>query len=246
MTATADIWTQIAALSPKLFLKMQDASGNLADASGNSHTATAVGSATYHATGPDAVNVPFGITVAAGQYFTIAHHADFNWAANGTALLLYKRASATTDAYMFGKTDATLAAPGYSATIHNVGPPDVVNLQNGATSTQETTTAAIVDDTNWHLIGLDKPTGSTDGHIYVDGVSVGINSSALTFTDNALGLAICNLYSGGGFVSAGTYALFAMWQSILTAQNHADLYGGIAFRPRSNIDQLGMLGFFGI
>jgi hypothetical protein len=63
----------VLAMTPDAYWPMQEASGNLTDSSGNSWTATKVGSPTYQVSGPTINGQSFyGITLTNGNYFTVA------------------------------------------------------------------------------------------------------------------------------------------------------------------------------
>ena len=72
----SDFGTAVAATSPSAYWRMDEASGNLVDATGNGHTLTTSGTPTYEATGwaSDGASITFG----ASDTFYMSSHADLN------------------------------------------------------------------------------------------------------------------------------------------------------------------------
>jgi hypothetical protein len=193
-------------------LPMDESSGNITDIIGGK-VGTAAGTPVYNVAGP--IRGHSAININGASDFSFTDHADLDLG-NGPFTIEFwiKRNDITSGTYIIGKTDATLATPGYAIELRN-GTPDTVRLQNGATSSHVNNTADLFADTNWHHVVFSRPLATT-ATMYVDGSSVSVSSSAITFSDNNLALVVGGLYSENSRF-AGSISYLAIYKSALTA-----------------------------
>jgi len=224
-----DYETAVLADSPTVLFPMDESSGNLTDVVG-SKTGTASGSPTYGVAGPMASHT--AIAFSGDDYFSVADHADLDLG-NGPFSIEFwlRRSSITVGSYIFGKTNASFATPGYAVELRNGATFDDVRLQDGSTSSHCYNSAAEIDDTDWHHIVYTRALATT-AIMYVDGSSVGVSTNAKTFSDNNLALVIGALYAGGSAYT-GELAYLAFYKSVLTPTRVAAHYaartgGGLA------------------
>lgn len=211
---------EVLADTPTVFLKMDEASGNLTDSSGNSHTATVTGSPTYHASGPG-TGVPYGITIASGAYFSIGDHADLDLG-NGpfTIEVWVKRGTSSDNGDVLGKADGSATA-GY---IVNMSSTDYARLEDGSTSAHVyPDSATYLNDTSWHHIVYTRAS-ATNAKCYVDGVDRTDVGGAKTFTDNAQSFLVGRGYSAGSSYAGATIAAVAIYKSELSSGRVAAHY----------------------
>lgn len=209
----AGYWDEVTTDAPKLFLKTDEASGNLTDSSGGSHTATVTGTPTYQVAGP-AVGVPYGITIASGAYFTVGDHADLDLG-NGPFSIefWFKRGTDSDSGTILSKADAS-TTPGY---IVQMASTDFVRLEDGSTSAHLTqASAATLNNATWHHVVFTRPSAS-NGKCYIDGTDVTNVAGAKTFSDNANDLLIGRRTVGGSSYAGVTIAAIAIYKSELSA-----------------------------
>lgn len=213
-------WEEVLSDSPKLVLKMDEASGNLTDSSGFGHTATVTGSPTYQVAGP-AAGIEYGITIATGSYFTVADHADLDLG-NGpfTIEFWYKRGSTSDNGAILGKADGTATA-GY---IVSQSATDFLRLEDGSTSSHVfNALAATTDTTNW-LYAVFTRANATNAKLYINATDVTDIGGAKTFTDNNQALLIGRGYSTGGSYDGVTIASPVIYKSELSSARIAAHY----------------------
>lgn len=235
---------EVATDSPVIYLKMEDASGTVADSSGNGHNASATGALTYGANGPKTgtKGIQFG-----GGHLSVADNADLDLGDGPFSIeFWFKRDSDTSQGYLLDKGDDS-TAPGYAVELRE-GSPDNLRLQNGATSSNIVSTGNI-NDANWHHIVITRAAGA-DGTIYIDGVEGHSGSNTLTFTDSNLPLVIGSLSGGTGGV-AGTMSRFAIYKTQLSSTRVAAHFaasmssaGTGSFTANAVIKRLGIGGTF--
>jgi len=91
-------------MSPDAYWPMQEASGNLTDASGNGWTGTKVGSPVYQVAGPTINGESFyGITLTNGNYFTVSDTLTDPSASGFTVSAWIKAPADATYRYIFRK-----------------------------------------------------------------------------------------------------------------------------------------------
>jgi hypothetical protein len=198
---------QVLADTPVGYWKMDEASGNAADSSGNAMTLTAQGTPTYRDTGPGTGN--FGITLvsASTQYFFRADDNLFDLGDILTLEVWYKRSAVQ------GTTQTFICKGGntYHFGIDTANKPffnktDAAGILNA-------TTLAITDTTTWHHVVYTK-NGATS-KMYVDGAdTTGVVTNA-TLADNTNDLAVGA--KNGGVTLDGTLSHVAMYATALSA-----------------------------
>lgn len=208
----AGYWDEVTTDAPTLFLKTDEASGNLTDSSGGSHTATVTGSPTYQVAGP-ATGVPYGITIESGSYFTVADHADLDLGDGPFSIeFWFKRGTDSDSGTILAKADAS-TTPGY---IVQQASTDFLRLEDGSTSSHlYPNSATYLNNTNWHHVVFTRPSAAT-GKLYIDASDV-TDSTAKTFSDNNLDLLIGRRTVADSSYAGVTLAGIAIYKSELSA-----------------------------
>ncbi len=187
---------EVAADSPRAWWKMDDASGNPVDSSGNGLTQTVNGSPTYHAPGPGATAAPFAITmpVYAGSYFT----------RNGASAFLALGDVFTLECWV--KRNAGQGAP--QIQIQKSGTYSMfltsgnnLQLQQQGIQNVADSTTTLTDQTSWHHLVITKNGAAV--HLYIDAVDVTGPVTNATFTDNT---ADVTLAGSGSLAQVALYA----------------------------------------
>lgn len=197
---------QVAADTPAGWWKMDEASGNLTDSSGNAQTLTTHGSPTYQATGPGTGN--FGITFASAssQWFDRTTFADLvdtftlEWwykraATQGTNQDLFNRGS-TTSAHVFMDTANKIQFNRYNA------------------AAIQTSTTALTDTASWHHIVVTKNGATTK--VYMDNVDVTGSVTNSTMTTFSGYIFVGSKNAGSQFLD-GTLSNVAVYTTELSA-----------------------------
>ncbi len=192
---------QVAADSPNAWWKLNDASGNPVDSSGNGLTQTVNGSPTYHAPGPGATAAPFAMTfpvygssylqrngasafLALGDVFTVECWVKRNAAQGATQILVQK-----VGAYYILFTSS-----------------DNLQLQRQGLSNICTSTTTLTDTASWHHLVATKNGAAV--HLYIDAVDVTGAVTNDTFTDTITDLT---------FAGSGSMAQVALYPTALSA-----------------------------
>lgn len=225
----ADWATEALALSPKILLKMDEASGNLTDSSGLGHGATVTGSPTYSVSSGLA-GLLGGITIASGSYFSVADHADLDLG-NGpfSVELWYKRGTDADSGTILSKADAS-TTPGY---IVQQASTDFIRLEDGSTSAHLTqASAATLNNATIHHVVFTRPSGA-NGKLYIDASDVTNVAGAKTFSDNNLALLIGRRTVADSSYAGVTLHGIAIYKSELSGANVTTLYGARNTAPSS-------------
>ncbi len=197
---------QVTADSPTAWWKLDEASGNVADSSGNSQTLAPQGSApTYHVAGPGTgAGTTFGCSfvAASSQAFTKGSAAPLFLADVMTIEVWYKR-SATQGATQ-GFIDKG-ASYGFGMASDNT-----IQFSGGG-QVLATSSGTLTDTASWHHIVVTK-NGSTR-KVYLDGVDVTSLGTNATLADGG-----SDLFLGwrGGY-QTGSLSNVAMYTTALSA-----------------------------
>lgn len=214
----ASFFQTILALGPKVFLKADEASGNLIDSSGFGHDGVVSGTALTYGVSTGLGGAPRMVTLAVGSRITITDHADIDLG-NGpfSIFFLLARASAAAGDEILVKGDL-VATAGYAIEIRN-GTPDTLRLQDGSSATHLNNTGVIFEDTNLHGLSFTRA-AATNAKEYVDGSSVAVSATAKTFTDNNNNLVIGSSSSSISF----SIAAIAIFKTELTAADETAIW----------------------
>ena len=225
----ADYDALVLALNPGCYWRMGEASGNLADSSGNANTAVKYGSPTYGVTGALYGDSDKAISLAgnAADYFEVANSASVNtgdvfsivaWikkAANGVTMAIISRPA---DGYYFYFSSST----------------DKLRLaKQGSTDIVESTAA--ITDTAWHQVAATK-NGATV-HLYIDGVDVTGTVTNRTVVANGGVIQLGrNVIAGFSNPWNGSLDEIAVFPTALTAANITTLYTAGTAAPVPGLD----------
>ncbi len=199
---------QVLADSPAGYWKMDEASGDIADSSGNALTMTTHGGPTYHATGPGTGG--FGITfvAASSQYFEIVDPGSSPLdVANVFSLEMWYKRSATQGTFQW------LLSKGNSAYAMYVDDSNVVTAQSPAQGEIIHANAALTDTASWHHIVCTYNAGTKK--LYIDGADVGTGGGTPTCVDNGASFDI-GATGATNFIN-GSMAHVAVYSTVLSA-----------------------------
>lgn len=196
-----------------LCLPMDEASGNLTDIVG-AKTATANGTPTYSVTGPVTGKTAIQLT-AAGDYFTVADHADLDLGDGPFSIEVWFARDADTATF---QGILNKGVNGYAVAIDAAGAAGFTDLLIGGkrdVSIEVFSDSTIPTDSTWHHYVWTRDGGAAD-LLYVDGVEAGFdNASGQAVEDTASVLEI-----GRETVSyrcAGRIAYIALYKTALSA-----------------------------
>lgn len=218
-TTSSTYWDVVLADSPKVLLKLDEASGNAADSSGNAHHATANGSPLYRVAGPTS-SIPWAITYPSGAYHSIADTADIDLGDGPFTIEGWmRRPTPSANGDILGKADGTATA-GY---IVNMSATDFLRLEDGSTSSHVYNADPVtLDDAAWHHFAFTRAS-ATNAKLYIDAVDVTSLGGAKTFADNAQALLIGRGFSTGSS-SGMTLAGITIYKSELSSARIAAHY----------------------
>lgn len=183
---------------------MDEASGDFADSSGNGHTATAVGSPTYGATGQVSDAVTFN---GSSQYATVANDEDFRPVSTKVSVSAWIKTSeaVTNGAFFCNREGVGSDYTGYHIGITDAG---LIYAQTfdgvGAVEDGEVASAAGFNDGVWHHVVFTND--DLELRLYVDGslVHTDPTSNALAYYAQAQYIRL-----GKGEYHLGTYSYYS-------------------------------------
>ena len=161
---------EVLADSPLVYYRLDEASGNAADSSGNGRTGTANGGLTYSQTSlllsdPDPAILFNGST----GYFSRTHESALNPAAITLECWVYITGAPTNNGNMIGKN----ANSGYRIRVNNNR--SVSFLDRGGTNHLQSAASAVALNTQTHIVCVGDGAGL---EIFVNGVSIASNATA--------------------------------------------------------------------
>lgn len=206
--------------SPVGYWKMDEASGNIADSSGNAQTMTVSGTPTYRATGPGTGN--FGVTFvsASSQVFTRtdAGTSVFDTGDTFSLEVWYKRSAVQ-------GVVQTFLCKGTNTWRFYIGTDNKLNLdKTNAAGSLVKSSGAITDTTTWHHCVVTK-TGATRA-MYLDGVDVSAVGVDATMVDGNGDMLIANGAAAGQFLD-GSLSHVAVYNTALSAARVAAHYAAM-------------------
>ena len=211
----ADYDALVLAFAPGCYWRMGEASGNLADSSGNSNTAVKHGSPTYGVTGAiygdsdKAISLPG----SAASYFEVANSASVDTGDVFSIVAWVKKA-------VNGVSLAIVSRPAYGY-LFCFSSTDKLRLAKNEGSVIATSTIAITD-TDWHMVAATKD--GTTVHLYIDGVDVTDAGTDQTIVANGGVIQIGRDVSTGLAPWNGSLDEIAVFPVALTAANITALH----------------------
>lgn len=205
----------------KMLLRCNEGSGNLADASGNGHTATVNGTVTYGATALVGTDTSIDWDGSTG-YATVADHADLDLGDGPFTIGCVVNFDAFGGTILFGKQAAS-GASGYALYINSSGVPRLINGDGTVIVAQDD--ASLSTATRYLLVATYN--GTTTGKIYVNGVDGTDTTNSTTLTDNSDALGIAGENDGGGNDLNGRAAYFFVIKAEVDATTIASWWDAI-------------------
>lgn len=203
----------ILADTPRGYWRMDEASGNPADSSGNSHAVTSVtGTPTYSVAGALS-GEPASTAISIPQFgsMSVPDHADFDLGDVFTIEAWVKRISLTADDYQ-------IVSKGANAYAFRINSANQLELLQSTFASLATSTATITDTTTFHHCVVTK--NGSARHLYLDSVDVTDTlPSDFTCVDNAIALNFANDPSSGGENNGGVFDEIAIYPTALSAAN---------------------------
>ncbi|HEY6019818.1 MAG TPA: LamG-like jellyroll fold domain-containing protein, partial [Candidatus Paceibacterota bacterium] len=163
-TTGAGWYASVLTYTPGGYWRMGEASGNLADSSGNGNTATQVGAGQTYGVAGGIVGDPNTAIQFPGvntSYYTIANNASIDVADTFTIIWWIKKAANGTIMTIVGRT-----TNGFVLRMNASNKLEIVKSFIAVIGTSTTT----ITDTNWHMVAWTKAT--TTNKLYIDGVDV--------------------------------------------------------------------------
>lgn len=224
----ADWRTEALGLSATVLYDFAEASGNLSDEVAGK-TATVTGSPTYGVSSGLA-GLLGGVTIASGSYFSVADHADLDLGNGPFSIeVWFKRGTDSDSGTILAKADAS-TTPGY---IVQMASTDFVRLEDGSTSAHAYPDAATyLNNTAIHHVVFTRA-AATNAKTYIDGTDRS-DSSAKTFSDNALALLIGRRTTADSSYAGVTLHGIAIYKSELSGANVTTLYGSRNTAPAAS------------
>src|SRR3990172_11850583 len=203
----------VMALVPTAYWRLGEASGNLADSSGNSHTLTAVG-LTYDAAGWTGDSDGACTWGGSGDYASVADHADWDIGTADCSIswVLKRSGTPVAEEAIIGHDNNGNAGEwgGFLSTS-----PNLIVVKPGAADFNLTHTATLYDDVLHHCtITFDRSGVAT---LYVDTVNAGsvdISAKVAVALDNATTLWV-GARGATSWNLTGTLDELVFWQSRL-------------------------------
>jgi hypothetical protein len=223
--------------TPNGYWKLDEASGNLADSSGNSLTLTANGSPTYGGTGPGTGNKCLTFVSTSSQYLT-ASDPGSSPADLGNVFTLecwYKRSAVQNQyQYLFSKGVNT-----YALRIENDNKFHLDNQDNISVGSSTTT---LTDTASWHhMVCVRSGSATNQTFFYIDGIDVTGAISSTTLTDGNNTFTV-GAKSDDTFTLDGSLSNCAIYPTALTPAR-VDAHYAAMFAPSTDtMLVMGMLG----
>jgi len=200
--------------TPGGYWRCGEASGNLADSSGNANTATMTGTTTYAVAGSVVDDVNTAVTPTINSKGAVAANASLPSGDTFTIEFAFKRGTLGTSQYV----------------VTNINTPNGLAIAFAANNTlvgiiqaagSFVTTVGTFTDNNWHLAQVWK-SGAASG-IYIDGVAQSVTQLVLTHAPSTTAMTILNLNSANlGFL--GSLDEIAVYTTVLSATRVAAHY----------------------
>lgn len=221
--------SEVLADSPKLFLRMNDASGNPQDSSGYGRHVTAItGTPGYSQTGPITSDPSAkAIHLPSGCYFSVPDNADWDLNDAITVEAWIKRDSVSVSSNVIARGTAV----NWAMEVYDTD--DKLHLVS-AGAAEVTISTATLNDLNWHHIAVAFDNYSEATAAWVDGVEGHTVSSAPFFADDTNALYIGTEQTGTTVKGQFTVAEVALYNGpdiLTTARIQAHYNAATAAAP---------------